>query len=79
MRTQNPPTARSWGFDPPLPAPQILRGLYAKRPLPSERPFSLVAVLVAVGLRYRHGSDSKSVSHTRALCSGGPSQQFIST
>jgi hypothetical protein len=46
-RTQNPPRATSWGFDPP-PGTKILKDLQRKWPLRRERPFSLVAVLVAV-------------------------------
>jgi hypothetical protein len=37
------------GVRPPLPAPQNIKGLYVNWPLQSERPISLVAVLVAVG------------------------------
>ena len=36
------------GVRPPLPAPKILKGLFAKWPLHSERPFLSVAVLVSV-------------------------------
>jgi hypothetical protein len=60
-RSQNPPRATSWGFDPP-PGTKIINDLSVKLPLAARGNFLLVAVLVAVGFSHLQAELAQSGS-----------------